>query len=194
MKKLRVFMPALSSAFSSALTLTLPLALCLGLCACGFQLRGTGTEESENVLDAIYLTVNNRYGALHQQLQDTFGDFGVDIVGQRQEAEYALAVTAERHIRRSVATTRTISVSEYEIRLEVDLELSNQENEVLIPPVVLATERIYTFDSGSLVGSGEEEAILLEEMRADIALQILRRVNATVRSFEAAGSSEGLSR
>ncbi len=116
------------------------------------------------------------------------------MVSQRQDTEYALAVTAERLIRRAVATTRTISVSEYEIRLEVDLALSNRAAKELISPTTLATERIYTFDSGSLVGSREEETVLLEEMRADIALQILRRVNATVRSFEATLTSEGLSR
>jgi LPS-assembly lipoprotein len=170
----------------------------LGLSACGFQLRGTGGADNAGRIEAnvspLYLTFNNRYGDLHKQLQTTLADYGVEEVGQRQEAEYALAVTAERHTRRAVATTRTISVSEYEIRLEVDMELTNRENEMLIPATTLATERIYTFDSGSLVGSGEEEAVLLEEMRVDIALQILRRINATVRTFEAAQSSESLSR
>ena len=173
----------------------LTLALVLSLGACGFQLRGTGsTSGAASNLGSVYLMVNNRYGDLDRQLQTTFSDFGVEVVNGRQETEYALTVTSERYIRRAIATTRTISVSEYEIRLEVDLELSNQANEMLISPTSLATERIYTFDSGSLVGSGEEEAVLLEEMRADIALQILRRVSASVKSFEANSTSEGLSR
>jgi len=177
-------------------TLVLFLSLVLSLSSCGFQLRGSGGDGSagsiETTVNPIYLTVNNRYGDLHRQLQSTLADYGVEEVGRRQEAEYALAVIAERHTRRAVATTRTISVSEYEIRLEVEIQLTNQENKLLIPPTTLATERIYTFDSGSLVGSGEEEAVLLEEMRADIALQILRRVNASVRTFEAAEHSERL--
>jgi len=171
------------------------ILICLSLCACGFQLRGTGGPEgSGRTLSTVYLSVNNRYGDFHRQLQNTFEEFGLEVVSQRQDTEYALAVTAERLIRRAVATTRTISVSEYEIRLEVDLALSNRAAKELISPTTLATERIYTFDSGSLVGSREEETVLLEEMRADIALQILRRVNATVRSFEATLTSEGLSR
>ena len=177
------------------LTLVLCFGLVLNLGGCGFQLRGTENNGvSESSLDSIHLTVNNRYGDLDRQLQYTFEDIGVNLVDRRSDTEYALEVTAERHIRRAVATTRTISVSEYEIRLEVDIVLTNKANTELIPPMVLATERIYTFDSGSLVGSGEEEAVLLEEMRADIARQILHRVNAMVRSFEATGTSEGLSR
>ena len=177
------------------LTLILCFGLTLNLGSCGFQLRGTANNgASESSLDSVHLAVNNRYGELHQQLQNTFEEFGVDLVSSRSESEYALVVTAERHIRRAVSTTQTISVSEYEIRLEVDIELTNKANKELIPAMTLATERIYTFDSGSLVGSGEEEAVLLEEMRADISMQILRRVSATVRSFEATGTSEGLSR
>ena len=50
--------------------------------------------------------------------------------------------------------------------------------------MTVVTERNYTFDSSSLFGSNEEETILLEEMREDLALQIIRRVDATVRSIE----------
>ena len=177
------------------LTLILCFGLVLNLSGCGFQLRGnSGNGGPESSLDSVHLAVNNRYGELHQQLQNTFEEFEVNLVKRRSDSEYALVVLAERHIRRAVSTTQTISVSEYEIRLEVDIELTNKANKELIPAMTLATERIYTFDSGSLVGSGEEEAVLLEEMRADISMQILRRVSATVRSFEATGTSEGLSR
>jgi outer membrane lipopolysaccharide assembly protein LptE/RlpB len=47
------------------------------------------------------------------------------------------------------------------------------------------TERTFTFNNSSLVGSNEEQATLLEEMRSDLVLQIMRRVDASVRSFEA---------
>lgn len=65
------------------------------------------------------------------------------------------------------------------------MALQNTAGESVIPLITLATERIYTFDRSSLVGSNEEETILLEEMRADLVLQIIRRLDATVRTFEA---------
>jgi len=84
-----------------------------------------------------------------------------------------------------VATTSTISVAEYELRLEVEIALENATGDIVIPSTSVVTERTFTFNNSSLVGSNEEQATLLEEMRSDLVLQIMRRVDASVRSFEA---------
>jgi len=46
-------------------------------------------------------------------------------------------------------------------------------------------ERIYRFDNQSLVGSSEEESLLTEEMRREIAGNIMGRIDAAVRASEA---------
>jgi len=150
---------------------------------CGFQLRGAGGIES--ALSTIYISVNNKYGDLHQQLVSSFARTGVSVQSQAGDAAYQLSIQGERLVRRAVATTSTISVAEYELRLEVDMVLTNTAGESVIPLTTVATERIYTFDRSSLVGSNEEEMILLEEMRADLVSQIIRRIDATVRSLQA---------
>lgn len=161
----------------------LVLVVCLCVSGCGFQLRGSGGIET--ALVTVYVTASNKYGDLHQKLVRAFTRSGVTVVDQAGDAEYRLSINAERVTRRVVATTSTISVAEYELRLEVDMVLTNGSGESVIPSTTVVTERNYTFDRSSLVGSNEEEAILLEEMRADLVLQILHRVDATVRSFEA---------
>ena len=161
----------------------LVLLVCLCVSGCGFQLRGS--RGIETTLVTVYVTASNKYGDLHQNLVRAFTRSGVTVVDQAGDAEYSLSINAERVKRRAVATTSTISVAEYELRLEVDMVLTNGTGESVIPSTTVVTERNYTFDRSSLVGSNEEEAILLEEMRADLVLQIMRRVDATVRSFEA---------
>ena len=161
------------------------LLICLCVSGCGFQLRGsTGFETA---LATIYVTASNKYGDLHQILVRAFNRAGVTVVDQAGDAIYRLTIDAERVMRRAVATTSTISVAEYELRLEVDMALVNGAGESVIPSTTVVTERIYTFDRSRLVGSNEEETILLGEMRADLVSQIMRRVAATVRSFEASG-------
>lgn len=160
----------------------LVLLFCLSVSGCGFQLRGG--PGLETVLTTIFITANNKYGDLHQRLVRSFARSGVSVVDRAGDAAYRLSINAERVMRRAVATTSRISVAEYELRLEVDMALSNREGEFVIPSMTVVTERNYTFDSSSLVGSNEEETILLEEMREDLALQIIRRVDATVRSIE----------
>ena len=161
----------------------LVLLICLCTSGCGFQLRGSRGFETS--LATVYVTASNKYGDLHQDLVRAFTLSGVTVLEQAGDAAYHLSINAERVGRRAVATTSTISVAEYELRLEIDLVLTSGTGESVIPSTTVVTERNYTFDRSSLVGSNEEEAILLEEMRADLVAQILRRVDATVRSFEA---------
>ncbi|MBQ76403.1 MAG: hypothetical protein CMQ20_15465 [Gammaproteobacteria bacterium] len=157
--------------------------ICIGVSSCGFQLRGSGSFES--ALSTLQITAGNRYGDLHQNLERGFTQSGVSVVGASVSADYILAIEAEEYSRRPVSTTSTISVAEYELRLEVDITLVNALGEPVIPSTAVVTERIFTFNNSSLVGSNEEQATLLEEMRSDLVLQIVRRVDASVRSFEA---------
>ena len=165
------------------------LLVCSCVSSCGFQLRGSSGVET--TLPAMHVTVGDRYGDLHQNLIRSIARSGGSVVDDvnisfaEGSAPYSLVIGREKFTRRAIATTSTISVAEYELRLEVEMKLVNRARESVIPQVVLVSERIYTFDSNSLVGSNEEEALLLREMRSDLVLQIVRRVGASVRSFEA---------
>jgi len=170
--------------------LTLLVSFSLG--GCGFHLRGT--NDIELGLSEIYIVASDRYGDLHRMLTGAFTQAGVTVVTSPSDLAYNLSVSGERHTRRAITTTQTISVLEYELRLEVGIVLTNRSGEEIFPMSMLGTERIYTFDRVSLVGSIAEEKLLLEEMKADLVNQIMRRVDASVRSFEAAGNSESLPR
>jgi outer membrane lipopolysaccharide assembly protein LptE/RlpB len=55
----------------------------------------------------------------------------------------------------------------------------------LIEPTPLTAERIYSFDASNFVSNSEEEELLVEEMRQDLAGQLVRRFSATLRSKNA---------
>ena len=158
------------------------LLLALSLTSCGFHLRGT--QGFEVALEQLYVSVPASYGELKRELERTFTQYDIDVVGLRTASRYALVINGERNTRRAVSTTSSISVAEYELRLEVDIQLTDRQGADVILPTTLMTERIYTFNRNSLVGSNEEETLLLSEMRSDLVNQIIRRVDASVRSFE----------
>lgn len=153
--------------------------LMLGLLVgCGFQLRGTQGYDFD--LDNIYLSSVNARGEMMQILGDTLSNQGVEIVS-KSDARYSLALLSENTHRRPVATSGDISVSEYELVMEVQFQVLSQNQERLIPPTSVVVEKIYSFDAASLVGSSEEEKLVIEEIRRDISGQILRRVYAALR-------------
>ena len=160
--------------------LALSIVLVAMLCSCGFHLRGT--QGFELNVRSVNVAAANAYGELSRELERSLRAQKIEVTSS-SEAEYNIRIASERTSRRPVATSGDISVSEYEVQLTVSFEVFNAAAEVVIEPTTLVTERIYSFDQTSLVGNSEEEELLAEEMRRDLAGQILRRFGATLRNL-----------
>ncbi|MFT4712581.1 MAG: LPS-assembly lipoprotein [Candidatus Azotimanducaceae bacterium] len=155
------------------------MLLLVSLVGCGFQLRGTG--QATSLLESVYLDLADKNSELARELTASLTQSGVEFTTSGK-AQVSIQLDRERFSRRSVSTTGQINVAEYELNLLVSFNVLDANGEVLIPHTRIQTERIYTFDSSSLVGSNEEEAVLHEEMRRDLVVQLLQRVNARMRS------------
>ena len=156
----------------------LGLFLFVLLTGCGFQLRGS--QDYNFDIQNIELKANNARSELLAEIATTFASQGLD---NQPGAEYSLRVISEGVNRRPVASTGDISVSEYELRLDVTFQVT-KAGTIIIPPTSVFVEKNYSFDAGSLVGSNKEEELVVEEMRQDAAGQILRRLQAALRTQE----------
>ncbi len=147
------------------------LATLLGVAGCGFQLRGTeaGGLESLNIIGASAAPLTSK--SFRQALEDR----DVQIV-PAGAGVISVHMLDERSHRRSVATTDVFDAAEYELRLELDVSISRGEN-FLLEDATLVSQRVYAVDSGNLSGSYEEQALLLSDMRVNLAEQLIRRVN-----------------
>jgi LPS-assembly lipoprotein len=157
------------------------LALTASMSGCGFHLRGMGSDQS--AIDEIHVSATNAHGEMEQQLERSLTEAGVRLV-DAGKAPWSLRLLTERHTRRAVATTSDVKVAEYELRFEVGFQLTDSAGKAVIPGATVFAERIYRFDSASLVGNSAEETLLDQEMRRDVASQIIRRINASVRSAQ----------
>ena len=153
----------------------LVLAILLGVAGCGFQLLGseTGRFESLNIVGAGAAPLTSR--SLRQALEDR----GIQIVPAGLGV-ISIHMLDERYYRRSFASTDAYSAAEYELRLELDVSISSGEN-FLLEDATLVSQRVYAVDLNNLSASEEEQKLLLIEMRASLAEQLLRRVNLLVR-------------
>lgn len=150
----------------------------LALASCGFHLRGTGQSTIE--VAEIYIVASDLYGELQREVESAFILAGASLV-EKDVAPYTLNLVSERSSRRPVSSGGVSDVSDYELRFEVTFELSSSAGATLLPETRVFSERIYAFDSGSLVSSSEEEDVLIDELRRDVAAQVIRRVDAAVR-------------
>ncbi len=162
------------------------------LTGCGFHLR---TIEGFNLdVESVHISATNAYGEFLRELERILSVQGIEIAS-KSRAEYTIHISSEQKFRRPVSTSGDITVSEYELRLEIVFQVAGQDGKVLIEPTMIVTEKIYSFDRSSFIGSSEEEKRLTEEMRRDIAGQLLRRFNASLRNVQSAEgkSAEGKS-
>lgn len=164
---------------SRIITGSLVAVAVLLLASCGFHLRGTGSAKMS--LSVIHVTANDAYGEMQQALERALKEAGVKLV-PADKAAYSVHLLSEKRTRRSVATTSDVQVAEYGLKMQVSFELTDAAGKQVIEPATVSAERIYRFDNSSLVGSNEEEKLLNQEMRRDIASQIIRRIDATIRA------------
>lgn len=147
------------------------LATLLGVAGCGFQLRGadSGRLESLNIMGATAAPLTSK--SFRQSLEDR--DIQVVPAG---EGVISVHILDERSHRRSVATTDVFDAAEYELRLELDVSISRGDN-FLLENATLVSQRVYAVDSNNLSASYEEQALIMTEMRVNLAEQLIRRID-----------------
>lgn len=178
----------LGRVFLSRLSLMMTLGLLLiTISSCGFHLRGV-EKSGESRIESLYLYSRDTFGALTHGLRKRFEQNGTRLTDTKEEADLVLLLSSERRSRRPVTTTSEISVAEYEIRLEVDLEFSLSDGDKTLPQATLYAERVYSFNESSLVGNSEEERLLVDEMRQELIDQIVRRSNTSLTRLTRQGS------
>ena len=137
---------------------------------CGYQLRGSGLGDLRAISFPPEIGAPVTFRAIRNLLEAS----EVSIVAAGEDV-VAVHLLDERSTRRSVATTDVIDAAEYELRLELDVSIT-RNREVLLARATLIAERVYAVDSANLSGSYEEQTLLLEEMRMELARKLARRI------------------
>ena len=150
--------------------------LSLLVSGCGYQLRGSNLGD----LLAISFSGTREAPVTFRAIRDTLEESNVTIVAPANDV-VAVHLLGERSMRRSVATTDVIDAAEYELRLELDVSITRNE-EVLLEQATLVAERVYAVDSANLSGSFEEQTLLMDEMRAELARKLARQIEMVAGS------------
>ncbi len=187
-------------------TLTLSLAL-LFCSACGFQLRGTDSEFASKARVFVDAAPDS---TLKEELNKVLSDRSFAVVDNRDLANVLLRVADEQQTQRIVSVQRTGRVSEFELAHSVNIQVTQSDiaglptqNELDTKSETPQTDaavpvsnpdqvtnrveviREYTYDERGVLGKEDEADILRQEMRRELALQIVLRAVATMASSTA---------
>ena len=146
---------------------------------CGFHLRGVQPGAAGLV---VYLDSKTPFGEFEQVLADSIRQADMQISDGADGAAMIVQLRSERLTRRVQTVNTTGRASDYELILSLEYALATPAAITDSDTRKLDSRREYNFDSAELLGKAEEEALLVQEMRRDIAARLLRQI-----AYQAAG-------
>ncbi|CAK0739590.1 LPS-assembly lipoprotein LptE [Gammaproteobacteria bacterium] len=149
------------------------LTITVAMTGCDFHLRGAGAEG----LPPMYIDGDNHGVGVRSELVRVLRSSGGKVVAARDQAQVVLQLTYEDYQRWPLSISRQLLVQEYELIYVVGFQLTDPTGTPLAPPQSLNFTRDYSFaDTTQILGKGNEESLLRQEMVYDASRQILAQV------------------
>lgn len=145
---------------------------------CGFQLKGSDTENGEAQLDGmtIQLISSRSRSELTREVSRALTAIGLVLVTDaEQEALLVLTLQPEQFSQRNVSLTAQARAAELELTLAADFTIVQPERDRIDARATVTRQMLN--DPRNVVGKTEEIRLLREEMRRDLAAQIARRLS-----------------
>ena len=155
------------------ISILLILVSLISLSACGFHLRGQlPLPESTRVL---YVDANAT--DFRTELLDGLRTAGATIVDEPSAAKAILQIKDEYAEREALTVNSDGKATSYKLHYFIDFVVADSTEKVLKEGTVKEA-RQYSFESGQATLQEREEAELLEEMRKELVIKLIRRLGA----------------
>jgi LPS-assembly lipoprotein len=129
--------------------MSLSLLLSLYLSGCGFHLRGK--IEIPESMQRIYLTGDDQYSEFIIEAKRALDRNGVKVVKSSTDAPFTIDILNENARKRTVAVSNNFrDAAEYELRMEIEVEIRDSDGKRLMMPTVIYAERIYSNDENQI--------------------------------------------
>jgi LPS-assembly lipoprotein len=153
------------------------LLIAFSLSACGWHIRGA--VELPKQLSNLYISATDSKGALITDLRQLLKTNRVTLVDKAADANYSLNILEETKDRRTAGVGGDEVTSAYEITLKANYEIRLQNNNKTTKGTAISV-RNFNYNTAAINSATQEELLLDQEMRRDLAQQILRRLSSVV--------------
>ncbi len=150
---------------------------CLALfTGCGFQLRGDNTATAlPPSWQQMNLLTANPNSEFSREVQARFSANGIVWV-DRDEAAYVLRLGPENFSQRNLSLNAEARAAEFELTMKTNFSVAAADGTEEIEDADAVVIKQMENDPRNVVGKAEEVRILKDEMRGELAQQILRRI------------------
>lgn len=142
---------------------------------CGYRLAGKA--DLDPVFESTHVGYQGQGRAMAELLEDQFKANKYELTSA-DKATAIVQVLYENTDREILSVDEDGKVREYELILSVAVDVSDSEGKKLVGSQVVRLTRDFLFDINDVLGKGNEERAVYQEMRADAARLILYRLQA----------------
>lgn len=160
--------------------IALALVVLIGLAGCGFELRGSASLPTE--MSVTRVETPDPTSPFVRELELLLDANGVDVVDDVRADAAVLRIVSERITRRALTVSGDARVREYELVFALRFSLDGPEGNTLIEAETLRLTRDFQFDELEILGASNEEELLREDLRRNMAASLIRRLEAFGRS------------
>ncbi|BDB22132.1 hypothetical protein BLL37_27475 [Pseudomonas azotoformans] len=149
----------------------LVMGLAVLLSACGFQLRGTGTNDL--TIKELDVSARNAYGDTVTQLRQVLENSGVHVY---TGATYKLFLVDERETQRNLSYASAGRASDIELNTALNFEIQGRDHLPLMGDKI-QVQKVVSHDGNNLVGSDSEIQQVRKEMRRELVQRMVLRLS-----------------
>ncbi len=149
----------------------LVMGLAVMLSACGFQLRGTGTNEL--AIKELDVSARDAYSPTVTQLRQVLDNSGVRVY---TGATYKLFLANEKETQRNLSYASAGRASDVELSTELNYEIQGRDHLPLMNDKI-QVQKIVSHDGNNLVGSDSEVIQVRKEMSRELVQRMVQRLS-----------------
>lgn len=145
------------------------------LTGCGFTLRGTATLP--DALQSLHLESLDNNSDVVREMRRVLQNNRITLLDAPDTGTYSLGLGTEQNSERTLSVNANARAGEYELTMDLQFQLRQGAN-IVLGPENLSTSKVYLADPENAVAKNEEAEQIRREMRQELALQIIRRLQA----------------
>lgn len=149
--------------------------LALLLSACGFHLRGL--VDVPTWISPIFISSHVDSKELVTFLKTQLEANNIQVRTNPSQASYWLIINSLDIQQQIVSIGASTNPRQYQLILRVGFELQTSKGEMVSPARVIAVNRQVTINNDRILGSNNEEAILVQEMKKEAVIQIINSLS-----------------
>ena len=146
----------------------------LALTACGFHLRGTGSESIP--FETLYLQ-DTAAPSISRELRRAFTSNHVKMVQGSGDAQVSLELISEKQTKNILSLSGRGKVREYELIYQVNFRIRTAGSELWGPVQEVEIRRDFSYSDTELLAKDFEQARMTTDMHSEAVREIMRRTS-----------------